>query len=347
MQCLAFDGKSIIFGGGFDFRIIAWDLDNVLDAPLYQLYGHQSAILKIVPLYYCDRAFSLDESGELRYWDINRFNPIDKEQRQIHRTILLEDHIRSFEVFRQVGNKFNTVSDLIISACGKKQHTYKIEDVSIRPSPPFKIMFSYELMLIITVHLKDVLFFHAVSGDRLHKKSDICGPSGELTSACLDDRNRKLILGDSTGIINVYNCLNGAHLKTIPVSNSAISHLLYSPDKTIICLAGQADLIILDEFPRESDIDVTLREARAHDADVTCISYSFLYGLIATADCIGRLMIWDYEFLTLEQVINNATTGELCQVRALHQLNFELTPPPSRPFPFPVGLTSFFTFLQH
>lgn len=41
------------------------------------------------------------------------------------------------------------------------------------------------------------------------------------------------------GSINIFNCLNGAHLKTVPVTNMAIRHMLYSPDKTIIAIAGQ------------------------------------------------------------------------------------------------------------
>jgi hypothetical protein len=33
VHSLAFDGRSILLGGGFDFNIIGWDLDNVLDIP--------------------------------------------------------------------------------------------------------------------------------------------------------------------------------------------------------------------------------------------------------------------------------------------------------------------------
>ena len=52
--CLAFDGKSLIFAGGFDFNIIAWDLDAEIDRPIFQLWGHESPVTKIVPILSCE-----------------------------------------------------------------------------------------------------------------------------------------------------------------------------------------------------------------------------------------------------------------------------------------------------
>jgi len=51
VQCLAFDGRSILIGGGFDYRIIGWDLDNILDIPIFQLHGHESPIIKSIIIY--------------------------------------------------------------------------------------------------------------------------------------------------------------------------------------------------------------------------------------------------------------------------------------------------------
>ena len=67
VQCLAFDGQSILIAGGFDYRIIAWDLDNILDIPVWQMCGHTSPIIKVVISRKLDRCVSLDESGEIRY----------------------------------------------------------------------------------------------------------------------------------------------------------------------------------------------------------------------------------------------------------------------------------------
>ena len=113
VQCLAFDGRSILYGGGFDYRIIGWDLDNVLDIPVFTLVGHTTPILKVVPNKGADRCFSLDESGEIRFWETSIYSPIDKEERQIDAVSVLEDHLRTVEVFSKAGAAFDTMHGLV------------------------------------------------------------------------------------------------------------------------------------------------------------------------------------------------------------------------------------------
>ena len=48
VQCLAFDGKSVLFAGGFDYTIIGWDLDAEINRPLFNLWGHESCVLKVI-----------------------------------------------------------------------------------------------------------------------------------------------------------------------------------------------------------------------------------------------------------------------------------------------------------
>jgi WD40 repeat protein len=154
--------------------------------------------------------------------------------------------------------------------------------------------------MLITVHSKDVTFRHAVTGDVISSKGNMGGPSGELTTATIDSRRKKLVLGDSRGFVTVYNCLSGALLGSLHVSSTALVQMSYSEDKNIICLNSQGDIIVIDDCPRDADSTLILRVMeRTHDADVVCMTYSHALGLIATADCIGTLMIWDYEFFSL------------------------------------------------
>lgn len=57
--------------------------------------------------------------------------------------------------------------------------------------------------MIVSVHSNDVMFWHAVTGDVLSKKSSM-GGDGDVTSALLDDRNRKLLVGDSQVSVKYY-----------------------------------------------------------------------------------------------------------------------------------------------
>jgi len=110
---------------------------------------------------------SLDESGELRYWETSIYSPIDKEERQIDAVAVLEDHLRTVEAFTGAGTGFDTMHGLVIFAAGKKQQVYKVIDTSPHVSAPSKILFSGNLLMLISIHLKDVLFRHAVTGKLL------------------------------------------------------------------------------------------------------------------------------------------------------------------------------------
>jgi len=83
---------------------------------------------------------------------------------------------------------------------------------------------------------------YARIGSEVKRMTDVVGINAEICCAVLDDRERKLIIGDSLGQINIYNCLTGVILKTFPVLPYAVRQLIYSEDKTLIALAGQSKL---------------------------------------------------------------------------------------------------------
>ena len=176
---------------------------------------------------------------------------------------------------------------------------YKVLDLTPSISFPFTVLYSPTLLMLITVHSRDVWFRHAVTGDVITTRSNIAG-NAELTCAVLDSRAKKLVLGDSRGVLTIFNCISGALLKTIEASTSSLLHVIYSPDKTILCFTGQGDIIVVDDSPRDTDSVVVLRTfEKSHDADVMCFAYSHAMGIIATTDCLGTLMVWDYEFFRL------------------------------------------------
>lgn len=314
VQCLAYDNRSLLMAGGFDYKIIAWDLDAEIDRPIFQLWGHSAPICKIVSMGGIDRTISLDTAGVLRLWDSSKANPNDKEARQIDTLSFVDDTFRNFDVFTNVSSNFGTAHSIIIAAQGRKQHLYRVEDMTPKESAPLAcggVLFTYNLLMMITVHTHDVLMFSAESGDEqkkmdrgmLHLEDDL---GNEVMAACLDDRQRKLILGEASGNISVYNILSGVRLKrTAKNIPFGVRDLIYSPDKTIIALAGPGELYIFDELPNEDGVDTSLRYVQAHDVDVVAIAYSHSLGLIATADCVDTLKIWDYEFMTVKAIIND------------------------------------------
>ena len=69
----------------------------------------------------------------------------------------------------------------------------------------------------------------------------------DITAAVLDDLERKLIIGTSSGVILIYNCTNGMILKSFPPMSTAIQFIIYSPDKTIIVIGSIGDISVIDD----------------------------------------------------------------------------------------------------
>ena len=227
---------------------------------------------------------------------------------------ILEDHLRTVELFTQVGSTFDTMHGLLIFAAGKRQQVYRIKDVTPLISPPIEIIFSASLMMIISVHSKDVIFRHAVTGDELMHKS-LMHSSSEYTTAITDIRCKKLICGDTKGALDVYNCLSGVQLRMISASNAPIVQLIYTPDKNIIVLDGKGDIILVDDNPRDADSNTILRVfEKPHEAEIKTIAYSHTLGLIVSVDCTGTLLVFDYEFLVLLLSIKNVSDTEISQM---------------------------------
>lgn len=169
VQCLAFDGQSMLLAGGFDQTIIAWDLDAEITKPLFTLVGHKGLVTKVVALGDLNRILSLDENGVMKYWDGDKHNPNDKEERLIDSVECPTDRLNTFELFTNAGPGFNSAHGIIIAAQGHKQHIYRLTDEGYRESAPLSVLFSPSLLSIVSLHSKDIIFWSGVDGSELFK----------------------------------------------------------------------------------------------------------------------------------------------------------------------------------
>ena len=160
IRCLGYDGKGLLLAGCLDFTIAAWDLDSELDIPLFILRGHSSAVVKIVALP-MERCFSLDVSGELRLWNTSMD---DFDHRLIDCRARSDDHFHSFDVFRSVPSQFQALNGVVVAACGRQCHLYKLLSTESAEDPPFMVLYSHDLLTIVTVHPKDIFLWDAVTG---------------------------------------------------------------------------------------------------------------------------------------------------------------------------------------
>jgi len=69
----------------------------------------------------------------------------------------------------------------------------------------------------------------------------------DITSAVLDDRERKVVTGDSSGVVSVYNCATAVKIKSFPPIPSSVQYVMYTPDKTILVIGANGGLYVYDD----------------------------------------------------------------------------------------------------
>lgn len=144
----------------------------------------------------------------------------------------------------------------------------------------------------------------------------------KITCATLDDRGRRIIVGDSSGTVRYYNCLNGQLIKKLDSIGIPIKELIYSPDKNLMIISENSDVIIIDDTVDITlpGVDYALRSVHFSSggslSDIVCVSYSHALGLFATVDALGLLIIWDYLFMTPEFMIANVS-GNTAEVGSI------------------------------
>ena len=101
----------------------------------------------------------------------------------------------------------------------------------------------------------------------------------EIAALIFDDRQRKFIVADYSGRIGVFNCLNGAVMKSVRPFRSGVSGLHYvAHDKCIVASSWDHTLLVLwedDDDDSDFNMPVLRSITEAHSVDITamCVTY--------------------------------------------------------------------------
>jgi len=81
----------------------------------------------------------------------------------------------------------------------------------------------------------------------VYRHPNICGE--EISACCLDDRKRKIVIGDIKGRINIYNCSNGQEMKSVhrPYDSAVCSLDYYDEAKRFLAGFVGGQVAIFDE----------------------------------------------------------------------------------------------------
>ena len=312
IRCLGFDRRSLLMAGCLDHSIAVFDLDSELDLPLFVLTGHACSIVKVVALP-VNRCLSLDTSGEIRYWDTSAN---DTDNRLLSAKRRSDDRFRSIDVISDVSSLFDSVKNIVVCACGRLTHVFRVVDTTPTEDPPVAVLFSYELLAAITVHPRDIFLWNANNGELTLRITNVGGVgASEVTCAAMNSRSQKVFCGHASGALSVYNAFDGAHLSTTTVCPGlAVRFLVYTPDKVLLVLCGNGELLAVDDAVDFDGTSAVLRTCRIVDHFVVSIDYSPALGLIALAGAQDSVMLVDFQFFSLEMTLFECTGSKISQL---------------------------------
>ncbi len=126
-----------------------------------------------------------------------------------------------------------------------------------------------------------------------------------ITAICLDDSQKKIVVGDAGGSLRVLNALNGALMKESDVPHAGcVSSVWYSAElHAVLSSSWDKSLRLYDDTETDADSVFLSREARQHDDEVSCSTVSESLCLMASGAVDGSVALWDYDANTSEAAL--------------------------------------------
>ena len=333
------EAMDVLMSAGFENEVFCWDVKT--RSLLLKLVGHRAPMcgIDVVCINGQHAVLTASSDGEFKTWKILRATPAAAVCLQSFERTHSTRNILKFEphhIASMVSRGLLMVSGSTGMAFFKLTNKGEVKEENI----PSCIIFNKLYHVIYVVRESILQMWDAGEGtlkDEWHHVS-----TSPITALCLDDRRRKLFIGNSSGEIRALNAMNGAIMKSyksesekgkpgvgglLSPTESRVRDLRQTPsiksiiycveDRCIIATVSDYSILILDDEDTEEDAEVgeilvKLRTVRnAHPKDVSCMAYDYRLGLWATGSADFTLRIWDFQFAQLEGVGKGGHTAEI------------------------------------
>ncbi|KAJ0399503.1 hypothetical protein ATCC90586_007532 [Pythium insidiosum] len=277
-----------LVSAGFDFEALVWN--PYVDQLILRLHGHNNSLCGVEIIPDTPQIITADVDGVFKVWDIRNFACMQTF---------------TAETMGDVKRVVSVTSQKRIVAAGKKLVKFDYEKLAnpelTDDHPVFCALYNPTSLSFLTAAGKDVKIWDARLGKLLRVYRGLS--SVDLTSLCLDFRERKIIVGDHAGNIQVVDYLNGSHMKSFAypeVENRAhlseVSRLCYCAEHmTVISVSWDGSINVHDESEPERGV-LLRRLTGGHKSDIAAIGFSFHLSLIASGSSDQSLHLWDFEF---------------------------------------------------
>ena len=195
--------------------------------------------------------------------------------------------------------------DGVLLACGEKR-LYKFNrTMGVRTSladdnPIIFAAYNPNGNFFITAAGRSLKLWDALTG-RL-EKSFVNIVDSTITTVCIDDRLRRIVVGTNNGKVQVFNINSGSHMKDFPAHKTEVSALTFCPrvpgDELKYVLSGAWDGRVICNNDVAHDYGVNsssmVKNVVPHDSDVTVIAHSSVHQVVASGSADNSVCFYDW-----------------------------------------------------
>ena len=260
----------LMFSCGFEHDCMVWS--PFVNSSVFRLKGHHAALCGVQCVPNTPEVITGDITGVFKLWDVRKFECVqtfraglsgaDDDQGE-------DDHAPAGRVAKAHLNCFvhttlpprlqlQKEDDSRIILASKLLRSFDQVRVVHEATTDYYnvicIIWVPEMCCFVTVSEKNVIVWDALIGCKNVINDNII-EGQEITAACLDDRKRKMVIGDVTGTIQVYNHVNGQFMKSassgVPNPFPVIALEYLDEDKRFIAGYANGMVRVYDENAME------------------------------------------------------------------------------------------------
>lgn len=291
----------LIFSCGFEHDACVWS--PFVNSMVYRLKGHHASLVGVQTVENSPEVITADTSGVFKLWDVRNFQCVQTFSANLTGQQDSKDSSKLtcfFHTKLPSTNALQKEDDSRLYAASKMLFSFDQARVVHEATTDYTnvswVAFNSGNSVIITASDYNVIVWDALIGSKTFTHTNICGE--EISACCLDDRQRKILIGDVTGKIGVYNYSSGALMKTVHQSNPSVVISLQYFNEMKRFIAGYANgvMCIYDENVLEECHLIRMFENLNRHPELICLRFHEETRTVATcggSSDVARL--WDYD----------------------------------------------------
>eukprot|EP01041_Mallomonas_annulata_P000978 gene978-1912_t len=288
----------LLISCGFDHDAFVWS--PFVNSLVFRLKGHHASLVGCQCVENSSEVITADAFGVFKVWDIRNFVCVQTFGTTENRSSDLHTELTCFFHTKLPLLPGQTEVDSRIFAASKWLYSFDqmrvVHELTTDKYAVLWTSFIEESWLIMTASAKNLTVWDALLGSKTIINENICGE--ELTACCMDDRRRKIVIGDILGRIKVYNPINGTPMKSCAGDLKCAVQSLAYVDESRKFIAGYVNghIRIYDESHLDDCMLLRAFDVLNIHSNLTSMSYSVCDKTVASASSSEHTVkFWDFD----------------------------------------------------